>query len=468
MVFLGCGGAAGLALTVFVARTLPVHDAGYYFESAAAVTILTATFVFGADIGIIKVLSIKHADGRHIHPVMRVASIVPVLFSVLLCIGLAITVVVAPGFLAGGRLVFVALLVVPPLCAMRLSNAARRAVEGSRKTALYEGLAVPAVRLGLVATFAAVFGVHLLVIIAGWTVATLAVSAWPASLWVREAISSLPINRAEVVTFWTFAAPRGVAATLQVNAAWIQVLIVGALAGPAIAGKYGALSRLSIVGTLLLQAIAWAYEPVMARLFEQGSTDNLIGLYRRVTVLATAVGLPAYVLFIGRPSDWIRVFGRQLHGTEWALVIISTGMLVNVVTGPATVALLMSGRSAANLANTATSLVIQVILSVILIPRLGINGAAIAWATSIALDHILPVIQLRRALPVWPWSRIWTLLAGWAILCFGVVPQALMRALPASSATYPASVVAAGLLYLAAIYAFRDPGTSALRRLSTF
>jgi len=72
-----------------------------------------------------------------------------------------------------------------------------------------------------------------------------------------------------------------------------------------------------------------------------------------------------------------------------ALVIVSLAMLINMGTGNVTLILLMVGRSSLNLLNTGAALTVNVLLNVVLVPQMGVTGAALAWAAAIILENLL-------------------------------------------------------------------------------
>ncbi len=84
---------------------------------------------------------------------------------------------------------------------------------------------------------------------------------------------------------------------------------------------------------------------------------------------------------------------------------MSLAMLLSMALGPVDIVLLMGGKSSWNLINTIISLAVNIVLNLILIPRMGITGAALAWAVSIALNNLLPALQVHVMLGINAISR---------------------------------------------------------------
>jgi O-antigen/teichoic acid export membrane protein len=138
------------------------------------------------------------------------------------------------------------------------------------------------------------------------------------------------------------------------------------------------------------------------------------------------------------------------------MVILSAAMLVNLATGNVTVVLLMSGRSALNLANAFVSLVLNATLNLLLIPAYGMTGAAIAWAVSIVFINLAPLIQVRLRLGIRaPLGPGFAVVAGAAVLCFGVTGLCVRWTAGTSAATFALSLVVGGAAYVALLHRFR-------------
>jgi hypothetical protein len=75
-------------------------------------------------------------------------------------------------------------------------------------------------------------------------------------------------------------------------------------------------------------------------------------------------------------------------------------MLVPLAAGNVGSVLLLGGKSTWVLLDKVAVLVVNVGLNLLLIPRFGILGAAMAWAVSIVVDNVLAVLQVHRGLRV--------------------------------------------------------------------
>ena len=133
------------------------------------------------------------------------------------------------------------------------------------------------------------------------------------------------------------------------------------------------------------------------------------------------------------------------------MAVLAVAMLVNVGVGLAQTVLLMSGNSRGHLVATVAGLALNLAACVLLIPRYGALGAAIAWSLGIACENVLAAILARRALGEGLFSRALVLaasaVAGLTLLASSAGVIVFGRGLPGLAMTLGVLLVA-GLLAL--------------------
>jgi len=80
------------------------------------------------------------------------------------------------------------------------------------------------------------------------------------------------------------------------------------------------------------------------------------------------------------------------------MAVLAVAMLVNVGVGLVQTVLLMSGNSRGHLLATVSGLAVSLAAGVLLVPRFGALGAAIAWSLGIVVENVLAAILARRVL----------------------------------------------------------------------
>ena len=481
------GAGLSFGLTVLASRWLQPKAAGEFFELIALFTILSSSFQIGADTGLTRWIARARAVGglAEVRRIILIAS-VPVL--AIGAAGVGAVWLAAPAlariFLRGmnqGQAAsdFRLIAVFVPLGA--LSACLIAAARGFDRMWPYlgiEGLGKPVLRIGLVA-IALGTGWGLRGAVVGWSVPVAAGIVASSFIMTRMVKKEMPaavpvfssVGRGGLAAeFWRFAAPRGFAGIFQIIVLWLDILLVGALLGSYDAGIYAAVSRLAMLGTFALEGTRFAIAPQLSRLLARREHSRAGDLYQSATRLLMLVSWPVYLLFAIFPTVVLGIFGARYTAGAVSLVIIALAMLVNTGTGNVTVLLLMGGKSSLNVINTMAALAVNIGLNLVLLPRLGIAAAAIAWAASIVVDNLAAVFEVWWVLGIAPLGRGYGLVVILATSCFGAIGlavrvvagqslPALMLALAIGVLVYaPVVYLSRRRLYLTGLYAALRPG----------
>ncbi|MGH3716219.1 MAG: lipopolysaccharide biosynthesis protein [Micromonosporaceae bacterium] len=259
--------------------------------------------------------------------------------------------------------------------------------------------------------------------------------------------------------FWGFTWPRGVANVLQLALQRLDVVLVAALAGFAPAAVYAVATRFTVVGQLGNAAIGTASEPRLAEALTRGDDATAKQLYTYATAWLVLAAWPVYLLTATFAPLYLGLFGpAYATGEATAVVLLLCGaMLVASGCGTVDTVLAMTGRTTWNLGNVSAALVVNVGLNLLLLPRLGILGAGIAWTAATITKNLLPLGQLavRRGLHPYGWAT--AVAAGLAVGCFGVLPLLFRLVLGPSAPALLAGAGAGAVCYLAGLWRLRGP-----------
>lgn len=177
---------------------------------------------------------------------------------------------------------------------------------------------------------------------------------------------------------------------------YIEVLVIGLLIDPVAAGAYFVASRLANSFAMAADGINTFGTRHIPRLYFAGETAELGRTMRSMamfTALIVACGLLA-VIFGGHLMLWI--FGEQYMSQYPLLLILSIGTAAVAAAGPAPSILLLTGHEGRYLAVIAAGVALRCAGFFVLIPWLGVVGAAIATAVSFVAITTLLNIQCRR------------------------------------------------------------------------
>lgn len=227
---------------------------------------------------------------------------------------------------------------------------------------------------------------------------------------------------ADVATeFWRFSSLRGLASIFQTAFLYTDTLIVGALVSSSATGIYTTSGRMVRLGSLILLAIMQAVAPQISDLLARGHISRAEHVYRVATWWLMSLTWPIYITMGIFAPVLLRIFGVQFSTGAGVVATMSGAMLLSTAIGPVDMVLLMGGKSGWNLINSALGLSANLILNFLLVPHLGIEGAAIAWAASVALNNLLPCAEIRAILGISPFARPGAVPALGSAIAFGVV-----------------------------------------------
>ena len=464
----GAGVAAvlGAVFTVGVTRGAGAADAGVFFSATSVFLLLYTVARLGTGTGVVYFLTRYRTGGRPdlVRPTLRAAAVPVTVLAVVLGVALyalapAIGEVVVRG---GGDAAVVPLRVLAvfvPLAALSdLYLAAARGFDRVRPLVLVDRVGRPLAQvLGL--------GVAL---VAGWSVSYALPLVWAgpflpsavvAALWLRRlrpraaATGGVPPWR----EFWAFTGPRALGSVAQIALQRLDIVLIAALAGPAEAALYTAATRFLVFGQLGGTALGTGVQHRFGTLFATGDRAGAAELYRTSTAWLIVLTWPLYLLFAVFSPYVLALFGRGYPVAEPVMVLLALTMLVATGCGRVANVLNMAGRTTWTLANAVLALVLDVALNFLLVPRIGILGAAVAWSVAIAANNLLPLAQLGFAERLHPFGPGTGIAAGLAATCFGVLPLVAAVLAGRTPPVLIGAAVAGTVLYLGGLWAAREP-----------
>ena len=255
---------------------------------------------------------------------------------------------------------------------------------------------------------------------ASWILAAIGARVFWATLGRRQ-----PKERAEsglTRALVKYGAPRAPAALLSQGLFWVDYFVASIIGPPTVTdadlGVYAACVRVALAMVLFLTAVSYVFSPFVADLHARGEREKLDGLFKAITRWTVAGTIPVLLLMLLAPAAILQLFGGEsfTSGTT-ALRILVIGQAINVSVGAAGFVLIMAGRTGWDLSVYALSVALDLVLSIVLVPKFGINGAATAQAITIACSNWLRLVLVKRYVGIFPWNKPYARLALPAALC---------------------------------------------------
>ena len=453
----------GLGFITVAAWGFPKAEVGLVFTLTSLFLIALAVVTLGSDIGVVRFAAVKLPESTTAVAGVVMATVAPVLVLALVAsTALWFTLPLLPASDDWVRTAQVVALFLPFAAVSNLILAGTRGLGSVRSTILVESL----LRQGLqpiLAVIAAVTTDSALWLALAWVVpyavASLAGLVSYHRLCVARGIRPWVSPRSDAVRsvrreVWAFNAPRALTQIAQIGIRRADIPIVALLVGPAAAAVYTASSRFVAAGLQAIKGIQQMVGPQIGRLHATGRVDQAGLALRTATTWNVLIAWPVYLTCAVIPSVVLLIFGKGYSSGTPVVVILALGMLAGIAAGPVDIALLMLGRSMQSLRNNMIALVTDLVLLLVLVPILGISGAALAWAASILVSNALPTWQIRPILGS-PTSRATALAGALAVLSF-VCPPLLARLVGLDAPLEQlASSFVGGLVYLVLVHRFR-------------
>ncbi len=181
--------------------------------------------------------------------------------------------------------------------------------------------------------------------------------------------------------------------------------LIGYFMDDASVGFYNAALPIAALILLPYSAFSGLALPSMSRVVESEELE-LSSVLKTLTRWTFLVSFPAAVLMILFSEQVLHLlFGREYTVASTALIILSLGYMFSTAVGHLGKVIKAIGRTEIIFRNTVGNLFLNIILNVILIPRYGIVGAAIATAVSTVFVNTLLLIETYYFERTHPFSR---------------------------------------------------------------
>lgn len=404
--------ASALAVTLLIGRRLGEHALGIYAQVFAFLPLLGLLSLAGFRAGMTRFVAMYRAGGDDAAVVGTVR------------FGLACS--IASGFILAACLYATAapmsrLLDDPALqnplriaaCALPFSvlgEAARSATQGFGTMRYFAGIGLivePLLRalLTVVLVYAG-FGINGAVFALLVSNAVAAVAACTAITRMLPRVTGRV--RYPVRQIFSFSMVSWVASLASTGLTYLDVLLIGFFMSSADVGIYQVATRVVLLAYATMLPVVQAVSPQFAHAYGRRDFARLGETYRVATGWIVRTSLPVFVVLIAFPGDVLRIFGDEFAAGVAVTVILAVGKLVDAASGPCGLVLNMAGRVRTSMVDNIAALVASVVLDIVLIPRHGLVGAAIAWAVTLAAVNVARVIQVRAAFGFQPYDRsVW-------------------------------------------------------------
>jgi O-antigen/teichoic acid export membrane protein len=393
-------------VTVLLARLLGTAGFGAYSYAFAWIVLLGIPAILGSDQLLVREVAAHHAksDWGLMRGLLRRANGAVLLVS----LGLALLAAALAWALRGRwpspimlPTFWVALILLPLVTLTRVRQGAMQGLHRVALGAMPEQLIQPALLVGLLSMAYLFWRQRLTAPLAmGLNVGAAAVAFAVGAVLLYRTLP-LPVKEAAPVyrdMAWARSAlPLVFIASMGVLFGQADTLILGAIKGAQAVGVYSVAHKGAEFITFALVVQNAAFASTAASLYAARDFERLQRLVTRLARWTLLACLPLAIGMIGF-GYWFLLYcyGPQFTQARTALAILSFGQLVSVGIGSVGVLLVMTGHERDCATGIAAGAVANILLNLLLVPRWGTEGAAVAYAGSMILWNVLMAVLLYR------------------------------------------------------------------------
>lgn len=390
----------GITSTILLSRLLGPAGFGKFRLGSVVVQLLTAFCVLGLDRALMRYLPILQARGERGTPLLIRGGSVVVVISLVLFLALFLGApILATSYFHSpemANVVRVFSFQLPVLALFRFLSGAVTAAKRFDFASKITNILSPAVFLSLL-TLIGLVHPSLYATIAARIVAQSAAVICLVVFLVRHYRKVPQMAPAAAGTFKTYlllSMPLFLIGVAYQLLHQMDTLMLGYFTSEKEVGIYSVAFKVSAFVLIGLEILLPIAAPLFSQFRETRDNHSMEVLFKTVTKWMCYSALVIFVCIAIFRVELLNIFGKGFAGGSTVLLILAVGQLANAATGPTGVLLTMTGKQKWELTNSISMIGFNFLLNLLLIPRMGMTGAAIATGLSIATINGLKLVQV--------------------------------------------------------------------------
>ncbi|MBM7556929.1 flippase [Halanaerobacter jeridensis] len=169
-------------------------------------------------------------------------------------------------------------------------------------------------------------------------------------------------------------------------------------------GIYNIALKVGRMSSFILTSFNTIFASTISTLYHKGNMKRLTKMYKVITKWVVGANLVFFSIILLFNEQIMRLFGTEFMMGGFALILISIGQLVNAGVGSAGYINIMTGYPEYEFYLNSLTASVNIVMNYFLIPRFGIEGAALASLVSIALANILRLALVYKNYNIHPYN----------------------------------------------------------------
>jgi len=188
------------------------------------------------------------------------------------------------------------------------------------------------------------------------------------------------------------------AQSVQFVMSWTDKLMLGSMSTLEEVGIYHTAFKLSMFAAVALMSVNSIASPKFAEMFANNDMIGLKKVVRQSTKMIFWTSVPLVVVFFMFPEFLLGLFGKEFKVGVTAFIFLSCGKLFSSFSGSVGNILQMTGNQNILAKILLCAAILNIALNLYLIPKYGINGAALASMISIIVWNSGMILAVKKKL----------------------------------------------------------------------
>lgn len=186
----------------------------------------------------------------------------------------------------------------------------------------------------------------------------------------------------------------------------VDTLMIGYFRTPQEVGLYNGAIPLARLLQIILSSVGFIYLPILTGLWAKKLLPDIKRTYQVLTKWVFSAVFPVFLIFFIFPKHCLNLFfGVDFIPAFASLQIIAFGFLIHVLFGMNGLTTMVIGKTRINMWANIIAVLVNIALNIILIPKFGIVGAALASCTSLILRNVFISLRLYQLSKIQPFTK---------------------------------------------------------------
>ena len=190
--------------------------------------------------------------------------------------------------------------------------------------------------------------------------------------------------------------PMMISSSVLLLMSWVDSLMIGGFSSEYDVGLYSVAVKVSFLTSFTLYAVNSISAPKISESFNNNNKSLFKNIIYQTTRTIFYSTMPIVIIIFIFPELLLGFFGLEFVAAKKTLLILAFSQVINAMSGANGSVLNMTGKEKVFRNILSIALVINITLNLLLIPSYGIEGAAIASATSLIFWNLYSVLYIYK------------------------------------------------------------------------